>query len=316
VRVVLVLDGDEAGQRRAKEVLELFVAANVDLRVLTLPQGLDPADYLMAHGADAFAGLVSGAADALTHAFQSATEGVDLRADLHASTQALEQLVATIAKAPRLRGDTTLEDRLREEKFLQRLALDFRVPEEQVRRLMTELRRKASTRPSAARSESPASVRESIDPVERELLEILSQFPAMIEQVSAAIQPAHFVSASARHVFSQCLTLWSAGIVPDFERLLLENDDPVVKNLLVELDERGRAKSGTPPDVRLNDVLASFERRGHDEQNRDQTTALKQRQLAQEDELAVLLEIQCRETARQQQQELRARGGISGPTDG
>ncbi len=316
VRVVLVLDGDEAGRKRAKEVLELFVAANVDLRVLTLPEGLDPADYLMAHGADAFKGLVSSAADALTHAFQSATEGVDLRADLHASTQALEQLVATIAKAPRLRGDTTLEDRLREEKFLQRLALDFRVPEEQVRRLMTELRRKASTRPGAVRSESPASVRESIDPVERELLEILSQFPAMIEQVSAVVQPAQFVSATGGHVFSQCLALWSAGIVPDLERLLLENDDPVVKNLLVELDERGRAKCGTPPDVRLGDVLASFERRGHDEQNRDQTTALKQRQFAQEDELAVLLEIQQRETARQQQQELRARGGISGPTDG
>ncbi|MHC4406080.1 MAG: DNA primase [Planctomycetota bacterium] len=36
-RIVLVLDGDEAGRRRANEVLELFVAENVDLQIATLP---------------------------------------------------------------------------------------------------------------------------------------------------------------------------------------------------------------------------------------------------------------------------------------
>ncbi len=100
VRVVLVLDGDEAGRKRDKEVLELFVAANVDLRVLTLPDQADPADFLAAHGAEKFAALVDGAVDALGHAFRASTEGVDLQADLHASTQALEYLAGIIAKAP------------------------------------------------------------------------------------------------------------------------------------------------------------------------------------------------------------------------
>ena len=57
-RVVLVLDGDTAGQRRADEVLELFVQADVDLRILTLPDGSDPADYLADHGREAFQALV------------------------------------------------------------------------------------------------------------------------------------------------------------------------------------------------------------------------------------------------------------------
>ena len=37
-RIVLVLDGDEAGTKRANEVLELFVAQQADLRILTLPE--------------------------------------------------------------------------------------------------------------------------------------------------------------------------------------------------------------------------------------------------------------------------------------
>ena len=52
--IALVLDGDEAGQRRANEVLGLFVAEQVDLRIVTLPEGLDPADFLLQRGAEAF----------------------------------------------------------------------------------------------------------------------------------------------------------------------------------------------------------------------------------------------------------------------
>ena len=36
-RVTLVLDGDDAGQRRSNEVLEMFVASPIDLRIVTLP---------------------------------------------------------------------------------------------------------------------------------------------------------------------------------------------------------------------------------------------------------------------------------------
>lgn len=317
IRVVLVLDGDAAGRRRAAEVLELFVSANVDLRVLTLPEGSDPADFLQTHGADAFERLVRGAADALSHAFHAATEGIDLQADVHAASAALEKLVATIAKAPRLRADTMVEDRLREEKFLQRLAVDFRVPEAQLRRLMTELRRKAASRqPAAGPAAEAASTREKIDPLERELLELLLQDPRKIEQVAGAIQPAQIVGEACRHVFSHCAQLWSAGILPEFSRLLLEIDDPAIKNLLVELDESGRGKPPAEADVRLKDVLAVFERRPKDEWLRDRTHALQQRQIAKEDETGVLKELEEYLRARDQQKEERSRLGISELTEG
>ena len=316
IRVVLVLDGDLAGRRRAKEVLELFVAGNVDLRVLTLPDEMDPAEFLLERGAAAFEELVGGASDALEHAFRSATAGLDLHADLHAATQALEQLIATIAKAPRLRGDTLVEDRLREEKFLQRLATDFRVDEAEVRRLMTQLRRKATSRPAPNDLAPSASVRAAVDPLERELLEIVLQFPHLFGEAASVIQPAQIVSDSCRAVFSQCAQLHAAEILPDYERLLLEIDDPGVKNLLVELDVHGRSKGGADAEVRLRDVLAGFERRQREHWTRNRTAALKGRQLAEEDELAVLLELEQQQLARQKENEERARLGISDPTEG
>ncbi|HYW81347.1 MAG TPA: DNA primase, partial [Thermoguttaceae bacterium] len=101
-RIVLVLDGDEAGQRRANEVLELFVAAQVDLRILTLPEGTDPCDFLQQNGAEAFRKLLDEqAVDALDHAFRSVTRGIDLQRDVHGASQALDRLVSIVAKAPR-----------------------------------------------------------------------------------------------------------------------------------------------------------------------------------------------------------------------
>ena len=160
-RIVLVLDGDEAGQKRANEVLELFVAQQVDLDVLTLPEGLDPCDFLHQRGAEALAELLANrVVNALDHAFQTATRGVDLDRDIHGAAQALERLIAVIAKAPRLRHDTTHDDRLREARFLERLATMFRVDEAEIRRRLTALRRPGSShrppgRPSRPRRSPP-----------------------------------------------------------------------------------------------------------------------------------------------------------------
>ncbi|OHB78452.1 MAG: DNA primase, partial [Planctomycetes bacterium RBG_16_64_12] len=146
-RIVLVLDGDEAGRRRANEVLELFVAQNVDLRILTLPEGMDPAEFLAEHGAEAFGDLLATRSlDALEHAFRTETEGVDLDRDVHAASRALERLLAILARAPRLRPDSSHDDRFRQEKTLQRLAARFRVPEQDVRQRLIALRRAASRR--------------------------------------------------------------------------------------------------------------------------------------------------------------------------
>ena len=75
-RIVLVLDGDEGGRTRTDQLLELFIAEPIDLRVLTLPDNLDPCDFLLARGREAFEELLAGAADALEHKFRLATGAI------------------------------------------------------------------------------------------------------------------------------------------------------------------------------------------------------------------------------------------------
>jgi DNA primase len=51
-RVVLVYDADEGGSTGVERALEIFVSHDVDLRIATLPEGLDPCDLLVAQGAE------------------------------------------------------------------------------------------------------------------------------------------------------------------------------------------------------------------------------------------------------------------------
>ena len=144
-RVVLVLDGDQAGQNRADEVLELFVRASVDLRVLTLPDGSDPADFLAEHGQDAFRELVQSAPDALDHKLSKLTSGVDVKRDTHAVSTAVDTMLGIVAKAPR-------SDDLRVDQLLIRMSETFGFAAERLERRLDQLRKSSRASDSKRRA--------------------------------------------------------------------------------------------------------------------------------------------------------------------
>jgi len=315
-RIVMVLDGDEAGTKRANEVLELFVAQEADLKILTLPEDLDPCDYLHKYGAEAFAELLAAkAVDALDHAYETITRGIDAERDIHGVSQAIERLLGIVAKAPRLSGETRGDARIQEQKIVQRLAGKFRVDEQELRRRLTALRRRLAARPSVARpadapaDESLMQPSEPIDAWQRELLELLVAHPEFISAASSHIAAADLTAAPCRRIYETCCRLADEGVPPTFDRLMLEFDEPAMKNLLVELDETGQAK-GRPaadPEPLLNDLIRNLQQKEIERQRPAQIVALREGGLddrAQEDLLL---------TAIRQQ---RDRQGISKPTDG
>ncbi len=318
-RIVLMLDGDDAGQKRTNEVLELFVAQQVDLQILTLPDNLDPCDFLIERGAEAFANLLAnGTVDALDHAFHSATRGIDLDRDVHAASQALERLIGILAKAPRLRSDNSTENRLREAKFLERLAVLFRIHETDVRRRLTEVRRtKAKGYDAAADSSTDSSASpepswrpgDALDTYERELIELLILYPDTWSVARDGFGAVQFTSPVLRSIFETGCRLLDDSVLPDFDRLILEFDDPAVKSLLVDLDEQGRAKGSrmAEPTALMSDLLKAFHGKEVERQRPGQLVALREGNLDNDQQLDMLERIM---------QQQRSRQGISDPMEG
>lgn len=315
-RIVLVLDGDEAGTRRANEVLELFVAQQADLSILTLPEDLDPCDFLHKYGAEAFSELLANkAVDALDHAYEVTTRGIDVERDVHGVGQAIERLLGIVAKAPRLSVETRGDARIQEQKIVQRLAGKFRVDEQELRRRLTDLRRRQASRPLAFRQgdasadESDVQPPTAMQPWECELLEMLIAHPAFISEVRGRIGIEQLTTNSSRGVYETCCRLDDEQVVPTFDRLMLEFDEPAMKNLLVELDENGQAK-GRPaadPAVLLEDLLKTMSRKEAEKQRPAQIVALRDSGLDDLQQTAMLEAILRQE---------RNRHGISEPTDG
>ncbi len=312
-RVVLVLDGDEAGQKRTGEILSLFMAEQVDLRVVTLPDELDPCDFLLQRGAEAFAAQLADPVDALEHAFRLATRGLDIQAQPHQAQVALEQLLAIIARAPRLREGTTTEMQIRESQMFSRLARLFRVEEPMLRRRVGELRanqrpsRAATDQQNAQQDNSAGSGPPKLDSWDRELLELLLLEPESVAAAADVVRPEQLASPAARRIFAVSASLAANGETPDFARLLLEFDDPGLKSLLVELDEAGRARGTNDAAGRLRELLESFRRRDGERAARAHARALDSRELDAAAELEVLQKLIDQERSRQ---------GISAPTEG
>jgi DNA primase len=306
-RITLVLDGDEAGQRRTNEVLELFVAEQIDLRVLTLPAGLDPCDYLLEHGGDGFRALVQTAVDALAHRVRIATQNIDPVRDLHAASQALEDILATLAKAPRLKSGSDPAVRLREQRMLARLAREFALEETEIRQRLTQLRQ--TPRPlSRAREPSPepAAQPATLDARSRELFEILALKPQLVPRALAVISPDDLPAGPAREIYQVYCDLTAAGEYADAARILTEIEDLQLKNLLATVDWEGHDKAVealASPESRLDELL-NFFARDRDEQRLRDVRHGRVTEKEAEDTLLRFLE------------EERSRQGLSAPTDG
>jgi len=326
-QIVLVLDGDEAGRRRAKEILELFVAHNVDLRVVILPDDLDPCDFLRQRGAEAFREVLAHRSrDALDHAVAVWTEGIDVESDIHRASEALDRLVGIISRAPRLREDTKMDFRFREERMLQRLATRFRVPEQAVRNRLTALRRAATSgRPAMPELAGPVAggtprapalrgtgarpgpARPKPDPWEQEVMELLVRHPECLPALRAVIRPEAFDHPGCRRVFQTACRLADEGILPAFDRLVLEFEDPELKSWLVEWDENAAEKQVTDPQPVVEELIRSFRTRELNRQHPVATGMLREGRLDERQETDLLLRLLEQE---------RARLGISSLTDG
>jgi DNA primase len=312
-RIVLILDGDEAGQRRANEVLDLFVAQQVDLWILTLPEGLDPCDFLRQHGAAALTELLATkAVDALDHAFQAKTRGLDFEHDVHGVDRALEEMLAVVARAPRLGAGTDAQRQAREWKLLSTLAMRARVSDETLRKRLKELRRQGARRPVSRPGEATAVARptEKLSPGQRELLELLVGHPGCWPAARAALSANQLAAGVGRQIYETGCRLLDAGIAPTFSRLMLEFDQPAIKSLLVELAEGAQSKAvrNASPEAWLEKLIQTFQQREAEKQRPAQIEAAREGKLEDNREIAALVDGILRQE--------RSRQGISKPTDG
>jgi DNA primase len=317
--VYLVLDGDAAGKSRTNDILELFVAAQMDLRILTLPDELDPAEFMQERGGEAFRELLSGAVDALEHRIVAATRGIDLVRDTHRANLALEEILTTIARGSP--PGTIDMAGLRAQQLLARVARQFNLEEADVRQRFNQLRRSVKGRYEnlgGALSISDKSHPKITDlsQAELELFRILTAYPGLVPSALSEISNEELQSELGRLILTTYRSLEETGASLGFGAVMAAIEDPELKNILVIIDEdeacrrdrcERRKETATNPATRLRETIQFFQKSEFDRERRRLETVLEENQVPTEQEVNVVDQILM---AKRRQQ------GISVPTEG
>lgn len=246
-KVVLVYDGDAAGMAAAERVLERFIAQDVDLRILTLPEGLDPDEFLAAQGAEALRELVANAPEALDFKLGCLQSKYPVKS-LDGRQRILEEMLQLLASAPRM------SQTVRENLLLATLGQRLGLSEEKVRERYLELRKQPERRPFRPATVSMAEPSRSIetgrlyagrptisDRMECDLLEVLVTAPDCVNFVGSEIDAFTIRHPQLKELLAEMLYLGESQPWT-FERLLGALEDSELKRLAVWLDEQARLK--------------------------------------------------------------------------
>lgn len=239
--VILVYDGDAAGLNAAERALVRFLAQDVDLRILALPEGLDPADYLAKDNSGAFGELLRSAPTALEFKLEASSRRFDIDSE-RGPSQVARDVLGTIVSAPKLFENPTLLNSI-----LQKIASKTGLREQQIRDELKRLRgQQSQPRPQSRPAHNTAKTKSGPalpdDPTEREALAVVLTRPDLFELLLHQVGPDDFQTPRLRAVFEHYRDVADLHGTPAYDLLMSSTDDPDLKQLLVGLDADARQR--------------------------------------------------------------------------
>jgi DNA primase len=212
--VVLLFDGDKAGQTANRKVFEQLLDLDLDTRVATLPGNVDPDDLLLKDGKEAFDKLVNeGSRDIFQYLVEVTTAGKPVTSDV-------------VKECAELLGK--FKDDIRHQLSLKFVSDKLRIPEDLLRKKALESREAGRKLPgrggqqSALERERAEQIEEHTDPQVREilgphacagdafevaLLEALLARPQLANTAAAEVHADDFTRGPLREVASLILRL-------------------------------------------------------------------------------------------------------------
>lgn len=99
-KIVLLFDGDAAGDMAVDRALQLFLTQPIEIGIATLPSGVDPDEYLLQNGLEAFDAMLANCEDALSFQWrQLFRQLVENENDLTGRTKAVETYLERLSAA-------------------------------------------------------------------------------------------------------------------------------------------------------------------------------------------------------------------------
>ena len=248
-RVVVNYDGDRAGVSAAKRAIETLLAEDFDIKVLVLPEGADPDEFIKAAGVEAYNERRGAALPHIQFVLDQAMRDRNLRRPAD-KAEAVEEVL------PFLRA---VRNKIQKREYFDMTMDALRVEEPALRRELWQ----TIAKPSAAAQGNAAgtsTVQEKVaraesaplTVAEQRLLELLVHDAELRRILLPRIEPDDYEDLPTAGVFGALKELEAAGAAVDFTTLGARTEsDPVASDLvpLLLMSEPAREEGEATDDV-------------------------------------------------------------------
>jgi len=240
--LVLVFDSDEAGLRAADRAIGVTMSQKLDVRIAQVPEGLDPADVIVNHGATVFEEVLTSSVAALEFKWNQVTRRCQGAASDGDRRRAVEEFLGVVAAAV---GEQSV-DPIQRGFILNQVGKLLSLPTDQVERQLRMIARRqrsgeSATVPTAASALAP--LRNAEQATMREILSVLLSEPAWFAEVEEVFDPARIRDSLDRRVAETFVEMSRSERGYDLNRLIAEFDDTETARRITDLlmlgEERG-----------------------------------------------------------------------------
>ena len=196
--VVLVYDGDSAGEMATLRSLDIFIDEEMQVKVATLPKGFDPDSFVRKFGVEKFKGLVDQALNLFEYKLGVLRERFDHK-DIEGKGRICQQMLESIGR---------LKSAVLKSEYLKKLSQELDIKEDA---LLEEAKKVKITVPFASQEIKERKKPLAINPTEKMLIMLMLEESSLIEQIRKDLEPADFQDERASRIVSVMFDLTQQG---------------------------------------------------------------------------------------------------------
>lgn len=253
--IVLMLDADAAGQKAVRRASELLENTGLSVRVVVVPDGKDPDEYIKKNGKERFAALLEGAVSDMEYKLLTAAKDINLDNE-DGRLKYLAAAAEIIAASDDIMTRDIYIGRLSEKYGVSRTALNARIEELRKRNRRQKQKKEISDiiRPKYTKDDINPERRKSVKgtAAEETLIAVLLKNPDFYKIAAEKLPPEKMLTSLNRRIYETILSVSERGGTLDIsafaEKLL-----PAEIGYLVSL--QNSEKAGKNPEIVLKDCI-------------------------------------------------------------
>lgn len=253
--IVLTLDADAAGQKAIKRASELLENTGLKTRVVVIPEGKDPDEFIKKNGPDRFRALLEGAVSDIEYKLLTAAKDINLESE-DGRLRYLSAAAEIVAGSDDVMTRDIYIGRLSEKYGVSRTALNAKVEEIRKKNIRISKKKEIADiiRPKFTRDDINPERRRSpkATAAEETLIAVLLKNPDFYKSAKEQLPPEKLITSLNRRIYEIILSSLESGGSLDIS-VFAEKLLPAEIGYLVSL--QNSEKAGKNPEIVLKDCI-------------------------------------------------------------